>query len=358
LNPTPTGDSPYRPIIVSDRELADVELSGFDCVFLCNVSQINANDVQRLRQYGQAGGGIVCFLGDRVDRDSYNALASGEEPLLPATLGEVVAHPEIGVDPLDYRHPIVAPFRGRERAGLLTTPIWQYHRLTLSNDLPDVQVAAAMRNGDPLIVTAHIGLGRTVLVATDGALSSVDAESGDPWTNWPTWPSFLPVVRELLAYALSGKQQEWQHPVGTPLASRLVPAPVEATSRATSLPTLKIERPDGLTATLTVQSTPSSPEWNYADTSHSGIYTLRGLPNNKTRSYAINVDPRESDVQQIDPQQLPAELHSLDADRDSEHVGDAIGVSRAGWNDSLLWTAFVLILLESFLAWQFGRGAL
>jgi hypothetical protein len=358
LNPNPAGDSPIQPVVISEGDLAEVDLAGFDCVFMCNVAQITTGEAERLKQYAQAGGGIVFFLGDRVDRQSYNARAAGNDPLLPATLGDIVSQQQFGIDPLDYRHPIVAPFRGRERAGLLTTPISRYYRLALSIDRRNEHVAAAMRNGDPLIVTAPLGLGRTVLVATDGSLSSVDAESGEPWSNWPTWPSFLPIVRELLAYATSGRQQEWQQLVGSPLASQGVLAPEKTATINTPSPPLKIDRPDNRTDVVSLQSTPSGAEWSYADTNFSGLYRLRGLPNNESRTFAVNIDARESDLGQIDPQQLPSEIHTLDTANNSATSSSAAGIAPAGWNESLLWAALALIFIESFLAWQFGRGVL
>ena len=66
LNPNPTGDSPIRPIVVSEGDLADVTLADFDCVFLCNVAQLTANEAERLSRYAAGGGGVVIFLGDRV----------------------------------------------------------------------------------------------------------------------------------------------------------------------------------------------------------------------------------------------------------------------------------------------------
>jgi len=358
LNPNPAGDSPIRPVVVSEGDLADVELSGFDCVFVCNVAQLTSSEAERLSRYAAAGGGVVFFLGDRVDRDSYNAQASGKEPLLPATLGDVISQSQFGLDPLDYRHPIVAPFRGRERAGLLTTPVARYHRLDLPKARPNAQVAAAMLTGDPFIVTAPLGRGQTVLVATDGSLSSVDATTGEPWTNWPTWPSFLPLVRELLAFATAGQQQEWQQPVGTPLASRGVPAPESAALTHLPPTNLKIERPDKKSAPVNIQSTPSGAEWSYNDTNLSGLYTLRGLPSNESRHFAVNVDTKESNLSQADPEKLPPELQTLEGMHDATNIGNSPGVSRAAWNESMLWAALALLFVESFLAWQFGRGTL
>ncbi|MCI0334760.1 MAG: VWA domain-containing protein [Planctomycetes bacterium] len=384
LNPNLAGDSPIRPLIVSEGDVADIELSDFDCIFACNVAQFTAGEAERLARYASAGGGLVFFLGDRVVHDSYNALAMGgwgrgvaeppvrrrsggssaaggldpsHPPLLPAIIGELVSQPQFGLDPLDYRHPIVAPFRGRERAGLLTTPVARYFKLDVAIDRPDVQVAAAMPSGDPFIVTAPLGRGRTVMIATDGSLSSVDATTGEPWTNWPTWPSFLPVVRELLTYATSGEHQLWQQLVGTPLASRGVPAPAQPAVANVTRAALNIKRPDGHTAPVSIQSSPTGIEWTYADTDLSGIYTLLGLPNDESQQFAINVDTRESDLRQADPQQLPPELQTLDNMKNTSDRGGSVGVSRAGWNESLLWTALALMFVESFLVWQFGRGA-
>ena len=167
LDPNPASPSAIRPVVISEGDLAEVQLSEFDCVFFCNVAQLSSSDAQRLRRYVEGGGGVVFFLGDRVIPASYNAfaiapetnpstnsqragvrapsaVADGRPPavpksatsaptphptFLPARIGDVITEPQFGLDPLDYRHPIVAPFRGRERAGLVTTPVTRYYQL-------------------------------------------------------------------------------------------------------------------------------------------------------------------------------------------------------------------------------------
>ncbi len=354
LNPNPAGDSPIRPVVVSEGDLAELELSDFACVFLCNIGQLTSSEAERLVRYAVAGGGVVFFLGDRVIVDSYNALARGEQPLVPAQLSELISQPQFGLDPLEYRHPIVAPFRGRERAGLLTTPVSRYFRLDLSQSKADAEIAVAMPNGDPFIVAARLGRGRTVLVATDGSLTSVDPTTGEPWTHWPTWPSFLPIVRELLAFATQGQQQQWQQLVGSPLVSRGVAAPgVFSDSTPTAL---RILRPDGRTEPVSVQTSPTGLEWSYSTIDLSGIYSLVGLPQIEAPRFAVNVDTTESDLAKIDPQQLPAQLVVRDNwQRPADSVAGA-RLSHAAWNQSLLWLAFVLLFVEAFLAWLFGRG--
>jgi hypothetical protein len=358
LNPNPSGDSPIRPIIVADGELADTPLADFDCVFLCNVAQLTANEATRLTRYVESGGGLVIFLGNQTMPASYNGLSEAskgsQQTLLPATIGDVVSQPQFGLDPLNYRHPIVAPFRGRERAGLLTTPISRHFKLEIAKGRPGVEVAAALPSGDPLIVTAPFGRGRTVLVGTDGSLSSVDPASGEPWTTWPTWPSYLPIVHELLAFASGGQQTLWQRLVGAPLTGSLS----NETAASIGSGGLHIARPDGRTEPVSLQSTPAGKEWRYTNTDISGIYTLRGLPKGQTQRFAVNVDTAEGDVARINPQQLPTAI-KVRSNWEGETGGAKTQTTaQAGLNTSLLWGALALLFAESFMAWQFGRGAL
>jgi hypothetical protein len=391
LNPDPAGGSRIRPAVVSEGDLPELEFSAFDCIFLCNVAQLAPNEAERLQRYVENGGGLVIFLGDRVMPAAYNTLANPlghaprrdplpsrsrgagtppstqsvelphshaergnekAEPLLPARIGELITNTQPGLDPLDYRHPIVAPFRGRERAGLLTTPIRRYYRLEVAKNRPDVQVAAAMSSGDPFIVTAPLGHGRTVLVATAGSLASVDA-GGEPWTNWPTWPSFLPIIRELLAFAAGGRHNQFEQPVGTRLGGTL-PAtpPSERNPNA-----LQIVRPDGRTDPVSLHSSAAVWEWSYDATEISGIYSLRGLPPGELQQFAVNVDTRESDLAKAEPQQLPPQLTVRDAWLQRASDGVRTHLSSASWDRSLLWIALALLFVESFMAWQFGRGA-
>ncbi len=353
LDPNGAADSPIRPVTVSEGDLAELELADFECILMCNVAQLTAGEAQRLRRYAADGGGVVFFLGDRVVPSSYNAVEKTQaEDLLPALVGELVTGAQFGLDPLDYRHPIVAPFRGRERAGLLTTPVSRYYRLELPEDRPDVALAAALPNGDPFLVTAPLGRGRTVLVATAASLASVDRATGEPWTNWPTWPSFLPIVREIVAFAASGRQMHWQQSVGAPLGGTLNAAP-PATAE---LSALQIARPDGRVDPVSVQPATTGWEWTYGDTNASGIYALRGVPDDESRQFAVNVDTSESNLAKADPRQLPPELsvrHTWQETTDDAASGQ---ITQAGWDQSLLWLVLALLFTESFLAWRFGRG--
>jgi hypothetical protein len=381
LDPNPTAPSAIRPVVVSEADLAETQLTDFDCVFLCNVALLTASEAQRLTRFAEVGGGVVLFLGDRVIPTSYNAFVMESQALvpdvqragsssppadpvnsapptfLPARIGPLIAEPQFGLDPLDYRHPIVAPFRGRERAGLLTTPVSRYYELDTSQGPRGVEVVAATRRGDPFIVAAPLGRGRAVLIATDGSLSSIDPTSGEPWTTWPTWPSFLPIVRELLAYALSGKNRSWQQSVGTSLTGTAAHE-VTAFRASTGPPNQwQMVRSDGRSEPVAWYSHGGAWSWSYADTNLSGKYTLRDASQNQLQEFAVNFDPAESDLAKLQKNQLPPSIDVRTTARDGV-TGDATSlVTKAVWSGWLLWLAVALMLVESFLAWRFGRGS-
>jgi hypothetical protein len=346
LDPDPTDASPVRPVVVSEGDLAELELSPFDCVFLCNIGQLTPGEAERLARFAAAGGGVVLFLGDRTRPDALNEQSAS---LLPARIGALSTLNTFGVDPLEYRHSIVAPFRGREGAGLLTTPVSRYWRLMLSPDRAAAEVVAAFSDGSPWMVAAPLGRGRVVLVATDGSLSSVDQQTGEPWTAWPTWPSFLPLVREMLAYAVGGRQESRQLSVGSALSQR-----GDSPLRVGEV--LDIARPDGGAASVRVESGPDGGVWSYDATDLSGIYTMRAAGWQSPQSFAINVDTAESDLAKVDPAALPSELLIRATPRADGPLAAGDLISRNGWQQPALSAAFGLLLMESLLAWRFGRG--
>jgi Aerotolerance regulator N-terminal/von Willebrand factor type A domain len=354
LNPNADARSAIRPVVVSEGDLAELALTEFDCVFFCNVAQLTAGEAQRLARYAAEGGGIIFFLGDRVVPEAYSRIAASshadrgnEMSLLPARIGALVTESHFGLDPLEYRHKIVEPFRGSELAGLLTTPVSRYFELDLTGSARNVEVAAAIGAGHPFIVTAPLGKGRTVLVATDGSLSSVDPATGEPWTIWPTWPSFLPIVRELLAYAVSGQEEEWQRSVGSALESGDL---VDAGAAP------KIVRPDGRIEPVALHTAQGGLHWSYSETDLAGLYSLARARQNESQQFAVNVDTRESDLAKVDLQQLPPELAVRSTLQSQGKNVPGTLLSHAAWSGRLLSIALGLLFIESFLAWRFGRG--
>ncbi|NLE39203.1 MAG: VWA domain-containing protein [Pirellulaceae bacterium] len=329
---------------VPEGALRELDLSRYDCVFLCDVAQVTSGEAKMLGDYVRAGGGLVFFLGERVVADRYDRELFDNEPLLPARLRGVIDQRVAGIDPLDYAHPIVEPFRGRERAGLLTTPVEKYFKLELPDETA-ARVVLATLSGDPLIVEQPVGRGGVVLVAT-----SADTT----WTLMPLWPSYVPLVRQLVAHAAAGRAARHNRLVGETLDGE----PADGTADDTA----RIRLPDGREAALPVRHEDGARRWSFDATERSGLYTVEfGGPDPTASRFAVNVDTVESDLEKLGEARL----------RDEVWPGVAFDY-RTTWSEStaaspeptahrgqparmLLHGVLALLLVETFLAWRFGH---
>jgi hypothetical protein len=206
------------------------------------------------------------FLGDQTVASRYNqVLRDGiDPPILPARIGEAVPAASYLIDPLNYAHPIAAAFRDHQTAGLLTTPISKYWKLESDVEGRAFTPVLGLSSGDPLAVAGSSGRGRVLLAATAASLASVDVQSGRPWTAMPTWPSFLPLVREMLAWSVG-----WRIEGANVLVGESISGPL---SLADSRRPLAIRAPDGARLAHQVQWTGERAQWSYGPTEFSGMY--------------------------------------------------------------------------------------
>jgi len=231
---------------------------------------------------------------------------------LPAEIGPLDDRPRDRLDPLDFRHPIVQTFQGRGRAGLLTVPIFKHFKL-MPYEAAGAATVLATDDGDPLIVAAPVGRGRVVLAAA----------SADPsWSGWPLWPSFVPLVREIVAYAAAGRNPPRNLIVG-----------------------------DASVGTLNAMS--------------SGFHAVRVSPAvDREQTFAVNVDPAESDLQRVEPAELlaagwPGTIgedagFSDRGDFSTQLHGDLLGEERS-MAVGLLYAALGLLWFDALYSWKLGR---
>jgi hypothetical protein len=313
--------------VVTEATWLDTDLEQYDCVFLAEVRQFTAAEARALRSYLETGGGLVTFLGPNIDVANYNERLAGANAVLPATLGEVIENQSQAIDPLGYRHAIVSPFRDQEQAGLITTPVAKFIRLT-----PDMergaQVVAAFTAGEPFIVEAPIGRGVSIVVAT----SAADRD----WTLLPVWPSFVPLVQEMLIATLQGAGDDRNLLVGQPLGGTLG-------NEASESP-MVIQLPDGTEATVKPVVDERGARWQFADAA----------------AFAVNVETAESDLARVEETALRDELWAgvpfefLEEGQTTD-AAHAVAKGRgAAIHFGLLVAALGLMFTESTLAWYFG----
>jgi hypothetical protein len=340
-----------RPEVRAENALVETPLASYDAVFLCNVAQFTANEARILKTYLEGGGNLIFFLGDQVRADQYNAVLGGQggPRLLPARLGPVLLS-QSRLNPLDYAHPIVRPFERQELAGLLTTPVKRLFNLEVPEDSKAKKVLA-VADGSPLIVEEPILRGRVILVAT--------AASADPaWTAWPLWPSFVPVVQEMLSFVVRGQGDQRNLLVGETVGGTLPLSSADAS--------FTVHEPNGHVEAGKVRGESDAALWAHGDTMQSGVYAVDfGPPLSRKETFAVNVDPVESDLAAISSDELRdavwpgIEVHHQTTWQNLD-TGPSSGAVIQRRNDlarMLLYAALALVFVETYLARRFGHYA-
>ncbi len=334
--------------VVPESALLETDLTRYDCLFLTNVGQFTASEASVLASFLKHGGGIVCFLGDQVQADSYNRRLTGQSTdgahVLPAAIGELASQGQYHFNPLGYQHALLNVFRDQEQAGLLTTPIMRYFKLIVPPD-STAKVALAFDNGDPAIVEEPIARGRSILVATSADVS---------WSAMPLWPSFPPLVHELLQLSVAGQSVEHNAIVGQAVGDSL--------HGQTAGGQVRVALPTGEASNVRMTNDGSDTAWSLSDTSTSGVYTAT-LPAGRQELFSVNVDPAESDLTKLDPGELAERVwagitfvHRTDWQNPSDEPIE--GVVRRQWlHVWLLVAAMALLVGETFMATFFGRKA-
>jgi hypothetical protein len=340
--------APLQAEVAAESALLERNLASYDCLFLCNVAQFTGSEARALDAYLQGGGCVVFFLGDQVLADRYNRELgvagegrAGGPHILPARLGNVIDRPQFRLDPLGYRHPILEAFCGRGQTSLLTTPVFKHFQLTPPQNSRATTVLA-LGNGDPLVIEQSVRRGRVVLIGTSAEPS---------WTAMPLWPSFVPLVQEIVAWCVAGQLQQ-----RNVLAGETFDALTSAVGTSVS-----VQSPDGRKRPAQLQPAGDRFALTYADTLQSGIYTVQfGPPANRCQTFAVNVDTAESDLAAIDPDELrdetwpdiPFVYQTSWQDIKGTGVGSAHG--QEGLHVDLLYAALGLALAEVLLAWKLG----
>jgi hypothetical protein len=193
---------------------------------------------------------------------------------------------------VDYAHPIFEVFNAPRSGDFSTARFFRYRALTAA---PGAAVPARFDDGSPALVEKAVGNGKLVVWA-----STFDKS----WTNLPLQPVFLPFVHQL------GKHVgRYADPRPSFIAGEVLDlsrhgeltAPFVGGKAADTATTLIVEAPSG--ARERVSATGA----NHLVTLHEqGFYELRGqnTPAGSGRPIAVNVDPAESDMSHLDPQDV------------------------------------------------------
>ncbi|MCS7236877.1 MAG: BatA domain-containing protein [Thermoguttaceae bacterium] len=350
----PGGPSSLRGTILVDKKpvssLGEFETPAPDVIVLCDVAELSPAEAEFLGRFVRQGGGLILFLGESTQADSYNALVPQEdqngESLMPARLVRPVTNdPQFRLDPLGYRHPLLAAFRDYERAGLVNIPVEKYWALEVLPQHGGV-TALSLGNGWPFIAEKTLGLGRVIVVASPP----------DPaWTLLPKWPSFVPLVHEMVRFATKGK---------FPPRSTVLGACFEAFFPPEKSGTVYLVRsPTGQEEAVRIQEESGWATLRFCPQETAGIYRVADAEGNELL-YAALSPPEESDLRAITPEEFtqalgnPQGLYVLPVGEAPRSPPTLAGQALHDLSQQLLYMLICLVALESIVAYRLTRRGL
>jgi hypothetical protein len=351
------------------------EFSRYDAVVFVNVREIEAERVlPELSSYVDAGGGALFFLGDELRPETWNerlykAEGSGLMPLRIAAEAQGEAW-DPAIAPADRRttyfrleiadelHPAVRTFLDDRRRGFLRAPIfrhWPFETESAAGAGPALPASARLvlryrESGAPALVDHRYGRGRTLWFNLSGC--------DDGWSNLTrTASAFFPLVWDMLNFLCVRDPGEHELPIGGTIARGFAAQPLSWTVIAPGGKSRESRDPPRTAVRGLYRLAP------FTETREPGLYVLDvqfGGDDPPVRElFAVNVDPRESDLAFLDEQQIRTLWDrvaiasygrevAVDArEQEPERQGEI-------WRRLLL-ALLALVLLETLLAWRFGR---
>jgi len=181
LRPGGLEGSPFLTRVITESEMAQVDLRSYDAVLLLNVAR---PDLSRLASFLEMGRPIFLFLGDRIVPEAYNRFS-----LAPWQIRELN---DLSERPVEMTH--IDSIRGsltflaQLEASLKSASFRTYFRVegTTKNLL-------TLRGQNPLLVEADAGKSRLFMFT-----SSADLD----WNDLPLKAAYLPLVQGLIKEAV------------------------------------------------------------------------------------------------------------------------------------------------------------
>lgn len=341
-----------RPQIEAPRYLSVKPLDDFKVINLTNVERIEASAIAALEKYVAAGGGVAFFLGENCDVKFFNDfLYKNGKGLFPVPLtrqAELLVDrlepaPDLQVNP----HFIFRVFASKRNSFLQTVAVQRYFAVPESWHAPadsTIRVAAALRNGAPLVIERGFGKGRVMAFLTTASPT---------WNDWALNPSFVVVMQDLAAYLSERPATGESRLVGSPLTLRLDPKNYQSTVRflapeSVASAVASVEAARGADGMLTA---------SFFETDQSGFYEAQLMRTNnavETRCYAMNVEPAEGDLAMLDGEQLAPRLEGVKYRFEQASSFQSSADEMAGYNlgETILLALILLLIGEQILAWS------
>jgi hypothetical protein len=282
---------PFKADVVTPSRMTPAMFERRSVVILKNASVLSTQTDEALKRFVEQGGGLLVVLADKTP---WNGT---EFPLLPGRPGNPVDRLSAGGSTLgflDYSHPIFDDFRDPRNGNFSNFRFLKYRALTPG---PADKVLARFDDGGVAMAERAVGTGRVIAFT-----SPVD----DTWNDFPKQGLFVPVLHEAMRYLAKYEEPATWYTVGrsldisVPLGALVREGSAGDTQGASRKASGVVSTPGGAQLTIGEGGSPS------IGLSEQGFYSVRiqGMGERRPFQVAVNLDPSESDLSALPPQQF------------------------------------------------------
>lgn len=207
LLPLANPDTGIAADLVTATELETAPLSKYQVIFLCNVDRVSYDRIAALEQWVRQGGNLILLPGNRVQSLSFNDLFYREgQGLSPVELLEIVGDPtrqsSVAMEPDPQPHPFFQRLVQIDAGIFSRTNVFSWWTSRLNPKLDTTSYSVPMRLADEqrsaAVVDRRWGQGRVVFFSL-----AADAD----WTDWPSSPSYIVVMFDMVRDLVEGTLQ-------------------------------------------------------------------------------------------------------------------------------------------------------
>jgi len=345
------------PATLAD-ELANQNHQSAQAVFLSNVGALSDSAVAALRDYVNQGGSLMVFPGPRTTVADWQSHEAWWD-MLPAELAEPVILKD---NPLAWQstgltHPVTVLWNDAAQGSLSAIRFHQYFPLKLKSQPQafegaaeeknisagaDAQVISRFVDGSPSVVEWQLGKGHVVLFSSTAT---------PEWNNLPLHPAFVPYLQRLMGHLNRSHAARLAVSPGSPFRLAL-----EAMWQGKEVKVMKpgAQSPVSIGQVLGDES---GTFLRFSDTEKTGPYRLLTAEENELLGmFAVQMDPRESNLQRVSTEAVQA-LLEVDPQPLAESGAATLPqvVKQEFWTP-LLWLVAALFVVEGLLAHRFSRA--
>jgi hypothetical protein len=286
--------SSYAIETIAPSKLLMTSLSHFDVIIISNVKSFSSDESERLKQFAMEGGAIILFPGADVDVPQYAAEFCRRLNIAPF-IGKVGSVTDrrmfLTFEGIDFAHPIFSGmFEGKPFAKKSAGPSVESPQISVTLEYrpgANGQSIIRLSNGTSFLTDYKIGDGRLLLYSV--------APTPD-WSDFPLKGIFVPLIRRSISYLASWNQQVAEHLAGT---AATLTVPLKAFVRSQTSP-VHHRSPDGWEEVVQPRTAEKSGERVFVikRTEVPGIHEVIH-ENQLISAFAVNLDPRESDLRKL-----------------------------------------------------------